>query len=136
MTTVRLLILDDSEPVGRALARIAAALGWGVDVATAWSQAQMLLRRATYQFLLVDYGLAGVTGAEAVVWARRLCPALPAALMSAGDAAMPAAAELGCPLLLKPFSREAFASLLEAAARAAAPVENGVVHGDGKETPA
>jgi DNA-binding response OmpR family regulator len=133
---MRLLILDDSAPVGRALARIAVGLGWGVDVATAWSQAQMLLRRASYQFLLVDYGLGGVTGAEAIGWARRLCPTLPAALMSGSDAAAPAADEIGCPLLLKPFSREAFATLLEAAARAAAPVEDGAVHGDGKETPA
>jgi DNA-binding response OmpR family regulator len=133
---MRLLILDDSEPVGRALARIAVGLGWGVDVATAWSQAQMLLRRASYQFLLVDYGLAGVTGDEAVRWARRVCPTLPAALMSGSEEAAPAATEVGCPLLLKPFSREAFASLLEAAARTAAPVEDGVVHCVGKETPA
>jgi DNA-binding response OmpR family regulator len=135
-TVPRLLVVDDSEPVGRALARIAGALGWDADVATAWSQAQLLLRRTDYQFLLVDYGLGGATGAEVIGWARRLRPALPAALMSGSEAAGSAATEIGCPLLLKPFSRDAFAALLEAAARTAATGGNGDVHCARKETPA
>lgn len=115
----RLLVIDDAEPVGRALARIARGLGWSVDVATAWSQAQLLLRRTRYHLLVVDYGLGGVTGAEVVHWARRLCPGLPAALMSGSEEAEATAAEVGCPFLLKPFSREAFAAVLAEAAQAA-----------------
>jgi DNA-binding response OmpR family regulator len=111
----RLLVVDDSALVGRALARTARALGWDVDVAATWEKGQRLVQSRQYHVALVDFGLGGpVTGIQILAWLRAVLPEVRVVLMSGAEPATLGLRCPDCPFLLKPFGREQLAAALAA----------------------
>jgi CheY-like chemotaxis protein len=91
--------------------------GHRVAIAYSGSEALELLKRETFDLLITDQGMPGMTGAELIEQAQRLYPGLPIVLAT-GYAELPPGAALSVPRIAKPFRQ---GQLLEIVARVVAP---------------
>ncbi len=70
----RMLIVDDEETIRWALREIFMGDGWRVDCAADGDEADGLLQRTTYDFIITDLKMPGVSGTELIRKARRRNP--------------------------------------------------------------
>ena len=118
----RLLVVDDEEPIRRALRRYFQRNGWIVDEAPSGSEALRLLDEPgaadRYAAVLCDLRMPGVDGPAVYEWVRTERPALlPRMVMCTGDVSSEGAAtflgRLTTPVLEKPFELADVLVLLE-----------------------
>jgi CheY-like chemotaxis protein len=111
MSRLHVLLVDDEELVRRGTAEMLADLGHGVVQAASGAQALRLLRTASYDVMISDYLMPGMTGLDLAADARRIVPDLPVLLISGfADVADGFAGDI--PRLAKPFRQSELASAL------------------------
>jgi len=117
-----LLIIDDEEPIRRALKRFFERSGWDVDEAGDGLLAIAKLGDAAaagrYAVVLCDLRMPGADGPAVYEWVRENAPVmLPRIVMSTGDVTSDAAQRflsgIVTPVLVKPYELAEVASLLE-----------------------
>ncbi|HET9223431.1 MAG TPA: response regulator [Roseiflexaceae bacterium] len=84
--TSRILVVDDEAPIRITLERLLQCQGYSVTVAASGEEALALLDQRTFDLLLLDLKLPGMSGLEVAGHARTLQPA-PAILLLTGHAA-------------------------------------------------
>jgi CheY-like chemotaxis protein len=105
----RVLIIDDEEQIINLIVRTCDLLGLSPDTARDPAIARKKLEAGTYDAVLCDYRLPGQNGIELFNWAVKLRPALKNIwVFMTGSSDSDELSELGCPVLLKPFSLEVF----------------------------
>jgi PAS domain S-box-containing protein len=109
-----ILAVDDDALVLINTAAMLEDRGHRVTMAYSAAEALELLAGGTFDLLITDQGMPGMTGAELIEQIRKSHPGLPIVLAT-GYAELPAGAALDVPRLAKPFRQE---QLLEAVARA------------------
>ena len=115
---LNILLVDDEEVVRHGTAEMLTALGHRVDEAASGAQALRLLRAGTYDALISDYLMPGMTGLDLAGDARRIAPGLPVLLISGfADVADGFAADV--PKLAKPFRQAELAGALAQVVEAA-----------------
>jgi CheY-like chemotaxis protein len=114
---LRILAVDDDALVLTNTAAMLEDRGHRVAVAYSASEALALLKRETFDLLITDQGMPGMTGAELIEEVQHLYPGLPIVLAT-GYAELPPGAALSVPRIAKPFRQE---QLLEVVARVVAP---------------
>jgi PAS domain S-box-containing protein len=114
---LRILAVDDDALVLTNTAAMLEDRGHRVAVAYSANEARELLKRETFDLLITDQGMPGMTGAELIEEVQRLYPDLPIVLAT-GYAELPSGAALSVPRIAKPFRQE---QLLEIVARVIAP---------------
>ncbi len=113
---LRILAVDDDVLVLTNTAAMLEDRSHRVAVAYSASEALALLKRETFDLVITDQGMPGMTGAELIEQVQRLYPNLPIVLAT-GYAELPAGAALSVPRIAKPFRQE---QLLEVVARVVA----------------
>jgi PAS domain S-box-containing protein len=114
----RLLLVDDDPAVRGAMAEALQEAGYDVAVAAGGRAALALLSQAPLpSLMIVDLGLRDMGGAEVVAEARRMAPALQVLIATGADQD---AAELGYPVLAKPFRATDLRAMVAALLRVAA----------------
>jgi DNA-binding response OmpR family regulator len=84
--TSRILVVDDEAPIRITLERLLRRRGYSVTVAASGEEALALLDQDTFDLVLLDLKLPGISGLEVAGYARTLQPA-PAILLLTGHAA-------------------------------------------------
>ena len=82
---MRVLIVEDSQPLSQALVRGLAAEGYACDEAATGEQALAFLRQFTYDFIVLDLMLPGIDGLEVLRQLRRRQEATRVLVLSARD---------------------------------------------------
>jgi PAS domain S-box-containing protein len=110
------LVIDDDADVRAFLADSLEGLGCRVSAVASGQEGLDLLRDHRPDLALIDYAMAGMTGAEAAVAARELHPGLPIVFVTgyAESEQLDAALGPGAPVLRKPFTLAELADALEA----------------------
>lgn len=102
------LVVDDEEGVRCVLSEALQAWGFKVQEATTGEEGLSLLRKATYNLVIMDLRMPGLDGRGLYERAEAEGLKLPPVILATGDAANLQAQEflarVGAPLLLKPFS--------------------------------
>lgn len=107
-----ILLVDDDEMVGEAIATMLEECGHRVTVANSAAQALVYLKsEARFDLVITDYAMPGMTGLELARRVRDLKPDLPI-ILSTGYADVAGGAEAGVMRLAKPFRREALSALI------------------------
>lgn len=113
---MRILVVDDEEPIRRMVSLVLRKQGHAVVVAADGRQALETLAHDQIDLLVSDVVMPVMTGPELVTAARRLCPELSILLMSGSE--QPA----GYPFLVKPFQVHNLVVAVEQTCRQAVPV--------------
>ncbi len=101
-----ILLVDDHSEVRGTTAAVLRDFGHAVDEASNGSEAtEMLKKRCEYDLMISDYAMPHVSGTDFLRQARKLCPGIPA-LMITGYAEVDAIGDRpeGVEVLLKPFT--------------------------------
>ena len=115
--SLKILAVDDDVLVLTNTAAMLEDRGHRVTSACSANEARELLKRETFDLLITDQGMPGMTGAELIEEVQRLYPTLPIVLAT-GYAELPPGAALSVSRIAKPFRQE---QLLEVVARVVAP---------------
>jgi PAS domain S-box-containing protein len=108
----RILLVDDDALIAMSSADMLADLGHEVVEAYSGKEALELLDGgATFDLLITDYSMPGMTGAELAQAVRERVPGLPI-LLASGYADLPSGVEIDAARLAKPYSQEQLASVL------------------------
>ena len=83
---MRLLIVEDDPKLAQILARGLRSEHFAVDVAEDGLSGRGFLDSYSYDFLILDLMLPGMSGTELLVWVRGRFPALPVLVLTARDA--------------------------------------------------
>jgi signal transduction histidine kinase len=106
------LLVDDDEMVGEAIAAMLEEFGHRVTFANSAAEALELLNSAApFDLLVTDYAMPSMTGVELARHVRAMKPDLPIVLAT-GYADLAGAADAGVMRLAKPFRRDALATVL------------------------
>ncbi|OLP49936.1 hybrid sensor histidine kinase/response regulator [Allorhizobium taibaishanense] len=109
----RILLVDDDALIAMSAADMLSDLGHEVVEAYSGKEALALMDRGTtFDLLITDYSMPGMTGAELVKAARDRVPGLPI-LMASGYADLPSGVEIDVARLGKPYTQEQLASMLK-----------------------
>ncbi len=73
----RVLVVDDDGQVRQVLSRLLEAMGVDVETAPGGAQAMAKLDHATYDALMLDLDMPGVTGLDVLLHVQRAAPAMP-----------------------------------------------------------
>jgi len=125
----RILVVDDEEPIVRALSTNLRARGYEVDLASTGEQALRLAAERHPDAVILDLGLPGIDGTE-VVRGLRGWNSVPIIILSArhDEADKVAALDAGADdYVPKPFGMNELLARLRAALRRAAPAEEDAV---------
>ncbi len=107
-----ILLVDDDEMVGEAIATMLEECGHRVTVANSAAQALAVLKTdERFDLVITDHAMPGMTGLELARRIRDMKPGLPIVL-STGYADVPGGADAGVIRLAKPFRREALGALI------------------------
>jgi CheY-like chemotaxis protein len=117
MPALSILAVDDDALVLINTAAMLEDRGHKVTMAYSAAEATELMKRHTFDLLITDQGMPGMTGAELIEQVRKTHPGLPIVLAT-GYAELPSGAAPGVPRLAKPFRQQ---QLLEVVARTIAP---------------
>jgi PAS domain S-box-containing protein len=117
VAALSILAVDDDALVLTNTAAMLEDGGHSVTVAYSANEARELLKRETFDLLITDQGMPGMTGAELIEEVQCLYPGLPIVLAT-GYAELPPGAALTVPRIAKPFRQK---QLLAIVARAIAP---------------
>jgi CheY-like chemotaxis protein len=108
----RILLVDDDALIAMSSADMLSDLGHEVVEAYSGKEALALIDGgATFDLLITDYSMPGMTGAELAKAARERIPGLPI-LLASGYADLPPGFEIDVARLGKPYSQEQLAVLL------------------------
>ncbi len=116
----RVLLVDDEPALVRVYTRALSAEGYEVDVAGDGADALLKLRERTYDVVVTDICMPRMGGLRLLEGIRRLCPDVPAVLMTAhlDPETYERARALGSVrYLLKPFKLEQLANAVQSAAK-------------------
>src|ERR1700741_4617000 len=123
--TIRVLVVDDEPAIRRALLPPLSALGFDVAEASRGEKAVHMLRTETYDAVLLDMNMPGLSGIETLRRIRTFAPRLPVLMLTVrdGEEEKVEALELGAAdYVTKPFStRELIARIRTAVRRVHAP---------------
>jgi two-component system, OmpR family, KDP operon response regulator KdpE len=81
----KVLVVDDEPAIRRALHATLSSLGFQVDEASGADRALCLLRRQSYDLVLLDINMPGVGGIDACRALRKLSPRLPILMLTVRD---------------------------------------------------
>ena len=108
----RILLVDDDVLIAMSSADMLSDLGHQVVEAHSGKEALALIDGgATFDLLITDYSMPGMTGAELAKAARDRSPGLPI-LLASGYADLPSGVEMDVARLAKPYSQDQLASVL------------------------
>lgn len=108
----RILLVDDDVLIAMSSADMLSDLGHQVVEAHSGKEALALIDGgATFDLLITDYSMPGMTGAELAKAARDRVPGLPI-LLASGYADLPSGVEMNVARLAKPYSQDQLASVL------------------------
>ncbi|WP_077546105.1 ATP-binding protein [Pseudorhizobium flavum] len=108
----RILLVDDDVLIAMSSADMLSDLGHQVVEAHSGKEALALIDGgATFDLLITDYSMPGMTGAELAKAARDRVPGLPI-LLASGYADLPSGVEMDVARLAKPYSQDQLASVL------------------------
>lgn len=108
----RILLVDDDVLIAMSSADMLSDLGHRVVEAHSGREALALIDGgATFDLLITDYSMPGMTGAELAKAARDRVPGLPI-LLASGYADLPSGVEMDVARLAKPYSQDQLASVL------------------------
>jgi two-component system nitrogen regulation response regulator GlnG len=117
----RILVADDEESMRWVLSKALRKKGYSVDLAADGNQALMLVREQSYDLVIVDIKMPGMSGLDFLDKARELRPDLLAVVMTA-DAGMKNAVEAmkrgAYDYITKPFDLEVIDAIIEKVSRA------------------
>ncbi len=102
----KLLVLDDEADVLEVTCETLSAAGYEVSRASNGTEALAAIAGAAFDAVLLDYALAGMSGAEVARRARVLQPGLPIVFVTGYPDALPADGPEDIEVVSKPFSRE------------------------------
>jgi PAS domain S-box-containing protein len=109
----RILLVDDDVLIAMSSADMLSDLGHQVVEAHSGKEALALIDGgATFDLLITDYSMPGMTGAELAKAARERVPGLPI-LLASGYADLPSGVEMDVARLAKPYSQDQLASVLD-----------------------
>ena len=83
MTTPRILLADDEQPIRRAIAAMLTNLGYEVEVAESGTEAWERFQRSDFDLVLTDIRMGGMDGLELVGRVRTIKPEVPTILVTA-----------------------------------------------------
>ena len=106
----RVLVVDDEMLVRRTLALFLTKAGFNAIAVEGSAEALDLLRTAgeTFDLLVTDQSMPGMTGCELIAAARGFCPDMPVLLVSGYNMSGGEQLPDGVPLLRKPVERKVF----------------------------
>ncbi|MCF6371009.1 hybrid sensor histidine kinase/response regulator [Rhizobium halophilum] len=108
----RILLVDDDVLIAMSSADMLSDLGHEVTEAHSGKEALALIDGgATFDLLITDYSMPGMTGAELAKAARDRLPGLPI-LLASGYADLPSGVEIDVARLAKPYSQDQLAAML------------------------
>lgn len=108
----RILLVDDDVLIAMSSADMLSDLGHEVVEAHSGKEALALIDGgATFDLLITDYSMPGMTGAELAKAARDRLPSLPI-LLASGYADLPSGIEIDVARLAKPYTQEQLATML------------------------
>jgi len=108
----RILLVDDDVLIAMSSADMLSDLGHEVVEAHSGKEALELIDSgASFDLMITDYSMPGMTGAELVKAARHRVPELPI-LLASGYADLPSGVEIDVVRLAKPYSQDQLASVL------------------------
>ncbi len=115
----RVLVVDDEEPVGNLLARLLRDLGHQPLVVTSGAEALEMIARETFDLVLTDVKMPGMSGFELHQQIKQRDPDLATRLVFVSGDTMSAAtqariAQSGNPYIAKPFAIERLETLVRA----------------------
>jgi CheY-like chemotaxis protein len=116
----RVLLVDDEPALVRVYARALSAEGYEIDVASDGADALTKLREQMYDVVVTDICMPRMSGLRLLEGIRRLCPDVPAILMTArlDPETYERARELGSVrYLLKPFKLEQLSNAVHSAVK-------------------
>jgi two-component system NtrC family sensor kinase len=113
------LVVDDEEPVGNLLARLLGELGHQPTVASSGEEALERLKHTSFDLILSDVKMPGMSGFDLHRAVQQLLPELASRIVFVtGDILTPATqariAQLGNPYITKPFAIERLQALVRA----------------------
>lgn len=121
---MKILVVDDEEPIRRLVSTVLQKRGHAVRVASNALQALEALARDRIDLLISDCAMPGMTGLELAAAVRRLDPAVSILLMSGSEQPE------GYPFLAKPFQvHSLLVAVQQAAGRPAATPTMGALAG-------
>jgi signal transduction histidine kinase len=85
-TDMRLLLVEDDEVLADGLVHSLDQVGYAVDRVATGERAELALKQAPYNLLILDVGLPGMDGFEVLRRLRRRDPKLPVLILTARDA--------------------------------------------------
>jgi two-component system cell cycle sensor histidine kinase/response regulator CckA len=97
---VKILVVDDEQPLRSILRRILERQGYQVDEAADGRQAQLLCQAGAYDLLLTDLDMPVMSGTELITWLQRDFPGAKFLVVSGSHSDLPR----GWPFLSKPVS--------------------------------
>jgi two-component system response regulator (stage 0 sporulation protein F) len=112
----KILIVDDAGPVVVLCVNVLQALGYAVKGANRGEAAVELLRKETFDLMVLDYKMPGMTGFEVFQQARTLRPGMAVVLVTGHGTAeiINEATRLGfSAILLKPFTSDELRGTVE-----------------------
>jgi len=123
---MQILIVDDDRGFCRLIAEILVSQGYQVDWASHALQAFKLAQRNYYELFIIDVRMPFISGIKLAAGLKEQFPGARILLVTAfaDDALKERAAQLGVPLLGKPFTNEKFLSLVANMAKAFSPAGN------------
>ena len=127
--SARVLVVDDEQPILRALGANLRARGYGVDLAPTGEEALTLAARHRPDAVILDLGLPGLTGIE-VIEGLRGWTAMPIIVLSARGAERDKVAALDAgadDYVTKPFGMDELLARLRASLRRSAPAPESAV---------
>jgi CheY-like chemotaxis protein len=108
----RVLVVDDDPIVLSGTAAMLEDLGHAAIEAASAEQALELLRaEPTFDLIITDHAMPGMTGTELAAQIRLAWPKLPV-VIATGYADLPAEVQLGLPRLSKPYRQQELAELV------------------------
>jgi len=130
---MRILIVEDDVVLARGLARILEAEGYAVDAVTSGEQALLAVTQERFDLVILDVGLPGMDGFEALRRLRAAAERMPVLLLTARDAVDDRVRGLdlgGDDYVAKPFAMSELAARVRALIRRSqSQVGPKVVHG-------
>jgi two-component system, OmpR family, KDP operon response regulator KdpE len=124
MESGSVLVVDDEASIRRVLHKTLSNLGFRIVEAARGQEALSLLRTSSFDAVLLDINMPGMTGMDTCGGIRRLCPRLPILMLTVRDneddvvQALDAGAD---DFITKPFQIRELAARLRAAMRGAIP---------------
>lgn len=112
----KILIVDDASPVVVLCVNVLQALGYAVKGANSGEVAIEILRKESFDMMVLDYKMPGLTGFDVFAQARALHPRLAVVLVTGHGTAtvVDEANRLGfAAILLKPFTSDELRSTVE-----------------------